>query len=165
MTSGPRRPEQDGSPRFVLALVALQLALVVAVLAGGYRAQITPVAPEKVAASTVPPKMAPPSTPPRNQIEIGMTVFLVYCAKCHGQHGEGYIARALVAARDPLAGYRTADNIFAYVSRAMPGDHPGSLTEQQYWDVIAFLLDANGVLPKGAQVSKDNAKMVKTTKP
>ena len=102
--------------------------------------------------------------PKRDQVAIGKTVFLEHCAKCHGENGEGKIGPTLVAARDPLAGYHTADNLFAYVSRAMPFDHPGSLKEQEYWDVIAFLLNANRVLPPGTQVGKDNAKAVKTTK-
>jgi len=91
-------------------------------------------------------------------------VFLARCAKCHGEKGEGQIGRQLVAPWDPLAGYRTADQLFAYVRRSMPSDDPGSLREQDYWDVIAFLLDANGLLPPGTQVGEDNARMVKTTK-
>ncbi|HEX2711093.1 MAG TPA: cytochrome c, partial [Candidatus Acidoferrales bacterium] len=102
--------------------------------------------------------------PHRNQVAIGKAVFLAKCARCHGQKGEGYIGRTLVAPYDPLAGYRTADSLFTYVSKAMPFDNPGSLKEQEYWDVIAFLLDANGVLPPGTEVGKENAKMVKTTK-
>lgn len=105
-----------------------------------------------------------PKPPRRDQVAIGKAVFLAQCAKCHGDTGEGKIGRPLVAPWDPLAGYRTADNLFAYVSRTMPFDNPGSLTEREYWDAIAFLLDANGVLPLGTQVGKDNAQMVKTTK-
>lgn len=105
-----------------------------------------------------------PKPPPQDQVAIGKAVFLAECAKCHGEKGEGKTGRQLVAPWDPLAGYRTADNLFAYLSRAMPFDNPGSLKEQEYWDVIAFLLNANGVLPQGAQVGKDNAKTVKTTK-
>jgi hypothetical protein len=29
----------------------------------------------------------------------------------------------------------------------MPFDEPGSLTTDQYWSVIAYLLDANDLLP------------------
>jgi polar amino acid transport system substrate-binding protein len=122
--------------------------LVVAVLSGGCTTK-TSIAPK-------------PS--PRDQVAIGKAVFLAECAKCHGEKGEGKTGRQLVAPWDPLAGYRTADNLFAYMSRAMPFDDPGSLREQDYWDVIAFLLNANGVLPQGTQVGKDNANAVKTTK-
>jgi polar amino acid transport system substrate-binding protein len=95
---------------------------------------------------------------------MGKAVFLARCAQCHGERGEGNTGRQLVAPWDPLAGYRTADNLFAYVSRAMPFDNPGSLKDQEYWDVIAFLLNANGVLLPRTEVGKDNARVVKTTK-
>ncbi|HLW58292.1 MAG TPA: cytochrome c [bacterium] len=105
-----------------------------------------------------------PTRSPRDQVAIGKAVYVAQCAKCHGDHGEGKTGRKLVAPWDPLAGYRTADQLFTYVSRVMPFDNPGSLKAQAYWDVIAFLLDANGVLRRGTRVGQDNAKMVKTTK-
>lgn len=93
-------------------------------------------------------------------------MFRTHCAKCHGDTGEGKIGlgRTLVAPWDPLAGYHTADTLFAFVSRAMPSDNPGSLKEQEYWDVIAFLLDANGILPPGTHVHRDNAHGIATAK-
>lgn len=100
----------------------------------------------------------------RDQVAAGKMVFLERCAKCHGARGEGRTGRTLVAPWDPLAGYRTADQLFAYVSRAMPFDNPGSLPDQAYWDVIAFLLHANGVLPPGARVATGTAGSIKTTK-
>ena len=127
--------------------VLLILVFVVVVLEGGCATKTASVKP-----------------PQRDQVAIGKAVFLAQCARCHGEKGEGKIGRTLVASWDPLAGYRTADNLFAYVSRVMPFDKPGSLKEQEYWDVIAFLLNANGVLPPGTEVGKDNAQMVKTTK-
>jgi cytochrome c len=130
--------------RCALAIVALG----VAVLEGGCTAKIA----------------TAPKRPQRDQVALGKAMFLARCAKCHGQSGEGKTGRALVASWDPLAGYRNADQLFAYVSRVMPYDNPGSLTEQEYWDVIAFLLDANQVLPRGTEVGKDNARTVKTTK-
>ena len=30
----------------------------------------------------------------------------------------------------------------------MPFDEPGSLTEDEYWNAIAYLLDENGLLPE-----------------
>jgi mono/diheme cytochrome c family protein len=105
------------------------------------------------------------SLSPRNdQVAAGRSVFLARCAKCHGARGEGRTGRTLVAAWDPLAGYRTADQLFAYMSRAMPHDKPGSLTETEYWEVIAFLLSANDILPPGLNLGAANAAQVKTTK-
>lgn len=100
----------------------------------------------------------------RDQVALGRAVYLAHCAKCHGANGEGAIGRTLVAAWNPLAGYRTADQLYVFVSRVMPFDDPGSLKAQDYWDIIAFLLHANGVLPSGTQVGPDNAGRITTTK-
>jgi hypothetical protein len=37
----------------------------------------------------------------------------------------------------------------------MPFDNPGSLTEQQNWDSIAYLLDENELLPEGTVLGPD----------
>lgn len=37
----------------------------------------------------------------------------------------------------------------------MPFDAPGSLTEDQYWNVIAFLLDKNQLLPDDTVLGPD----------
>lgn len=105
-----------------------------------------------------------PHGPSRDQLASGKGVFLARCAQCHGDLGQGGTGRVLVAPWNPLAGYRTADKLFAYVSRAMPYDNPGALKEQDYWDVIAFLLDANGTLPRKGHVGSDNASSIKTTR-
>jgi polar amino acid transport system substrate-binding protein len=102
--------------------------------------------------------------PHRDQTALGRAVYLAHCAKCHGANGEGATGRTLVAPWDPLAGYRTADQLYDFVSRIMPFDDPGRLKAQEYWDVIAFLLNANGVLPSGAHVGPDNAGSIKTAK-
>ncbi len=36
-------------------------------------------------------------------------------------------------------------DIAAFVVKSMPGDSPGSLSEDQYWSVLAFDLKANGI--------------------
>jgi mono/diheme cytochrome c family protein len=127
------------------AIVAIILALALVETGCGPRTQLT-------------------LKPHRDQVALGRAVYLVHCAKCHGGNGEGAIGRTLVAPWDPLAGYRTADELYVFVSRVMPFDDPGSLKAQEYWDVIAFLLNANGVLPRGTQVTPDNAGGIKTTK-
>jgi hypothetical protein len=39
----------------------------------------------------------------------------------------------------------------------MPFDQPGSLTADQYWNVIAYLLDANELLPADTVLGPDTA--------
>ena len=42
------------------------------------------------------------------------------------------------------------------VMASMPGDAPCSLSEQEYYDVIAFLLDWNELNPDGVVVDADS---------
>ena len=41
--------------------------------------------------------------------------------------------------------FRTAADVFAWASKHMPGDAPGSLSTDQYLAIFAFDLTANGV--------------------
>jgi len=42
----------------------------------------------------------------------------------------------------------------------MPYDAPGSLDEQTYWDILAFLLAENGMLPEGVVLGPETAPQV-----
>jgi hypothetical protein len=39
--------------------------------------------------------------------------------------------------------FRTAQDIYAFISALMPADQPAILDADEYWDVIAYLLHAN----------------------
>jgi S-disulfanyl-L-cysteine oxidoreductase SoxD len=54
-----------------------------------------------------------------------------------------------------IASYQTTERLYDYVSRTMPFDAPGSLTEQQYWDAVAYLLDENELLPAETVLGPD----------
>jgi mono/diheme cytochrome c family protein len=86
----------------------------------------------------------------QGQVESGAAVFGDWCAICHGAAAEGGEGPALD--RRTLASYRSADRLFRFVSVSMPGDLPGILNEQEYFDVVAFLLDMNGMNPDGVPV-------------
>jgi len=89
------------------------------------------------------------------QVAQGRRLYEQNCASCHRQGGIGPELTALV-----LSNYRTADRLFRYVSRAMPYDAPGSLDEQTYWDILAFLLAENGMLPEGVVLGPETAPQV-----
>jgi hypothetical protein len=38
----------------------------------------------------------------------------------------------------------------------MPFDEPGTLTEDQYWNVIAYLLSENDLLPEGTVLGPES---------
>ena len=79
------------------------------------------------------------------QASRGGELFPQHCAECHGNNLSGS------EAGPGLAGSyfhykwdgRTVGELFAYTSTNMPLDHPGALRDDQYADLIAYILSAN----------------------
>ncbi|MDQ6481074.1 cytochrome c [Dyadobacter sp. LHD-138] len=86
---------------------------------------------------------------------------LVYAAKCSGCHGVTGVEGpndALVTVKNPAdqktkARSKTIGNywpyattVFDYIKRAMPFNQPGSLTDQDVYNLTAFLLHENGLI-------------------
>lgn len=90
-----------------------------------------------------------------NAVE-GKEIFERRCAKCHGQKGEGADDAALVGGIGSLGKpkeLRTvgsfwphAPGVWDYVNRAMPFKEPGSMTADQVYAVVAFILNLNGLV-------------------
>jgi len=100
--------------------------------------------------------------------EQGKSVYLMNCATCHGNAGEGRppLAPQLIGgprgsfnfANDPTM-TRTIGNywpyattVFDYVRRAMPFGAPRSLTNDQYYAVTAYLLEREGIIQPGTVI-------------
>jgi mono/diheme cytochrome c family protein len=88
------------------------------------------------------------------------------CSKsgCHGaRHDpEGFtfpknFAPAIVGA-ETLLKYETAENLYEFVSQKMPYQAPSALSEEEYWQLVAFLLEQRGV--KVSHVGENNAKSI-----
>jgi mono/diheme cytochrome c family protein len=76
----------------------------------------------------------------------GAAVYAQYCVNCHGAHLQGESGPALTGQTLRLAyGGGTAAQLYDFISRQMPQDKPGSLTQQQYLDITAYILARNGV--------------------
>jgi cytochrome c len=104
--------------------------------------------------------------PGRGSVEEGVMVFRTRCAACHGATGvEGPNDR--LVGREPrdfsfgtdkaLLKKRTVGNywpyattLFDYITRAMPQNAPGSLTADETYAVIAWILHRNGILDADA---------------
>lgn len=89
---------------------------------------------------------APASQP--EQVTAGQAVYAASCANCHGPQGEGGTGPLVIGGSKRIASYGDTDRLYDYVSRTMPFDEPGSLTQDEYWQVIAFLLKENDLLPE-----------------
>ena len=87
---------------------------------------------------------------PAEQIAAGGAVYQAHCVRCHEQAGG--IGPALHP--EVLFAYGSPQHLVDYIKLAMPYDSVGSLNEDEYWDVVAHLLDrtslriADGLLDK-----------------
>jgi len=52
-------------------------------------------------------------------------------------------------------GRRTVQELFRDIVRNMPEDDPGSLPDQEYVDIVAYILQLNGFPPGSAELPAD----------
>jgi hypothetical protein len=63
-----------------------------------------------------------------------------------------------VPMREP---FRTAGDLYNYVSRHMPEKQPGSLSSEEYWNLVSFVLIAHGATVPPGGVQAQNASSVR----
>jgi mono/diheme cytochrome c family protein len=80
------------------------------------------------------------------QAAAGEKTYAANCSKCHGAKLEGVSAPALRGSGSGLAG-DTVKEAYKFISTQMPAGNPGSLSEKEYLDVVAFILSRNGHAP------------------
>jgi cytochrome c len=94
--------------------------------------------------------------PTADQVATGQSLYGENCASCHGASGEGKDKAPMVVGKgalplDPRPGskrtaqFKTVADVATFVKASMPPNAPGSLTEEQYWAILAFDLKANGI--------------------
>jgi polar amino acid transport system substrate-binding protein len=98
------------------------------------------------------------------QVKHGKSLYSSSCAKCHGADLKGLNAPALSGpAFAPVANsHLTIGGVFGYMASNMPADRPGKLKDQDYADIMAFLLYSNGYAAGSAKLTADSAKASKT---
>ncbi|HVJ13920.1 MAG TPA: c-type cytochrome [Polyangiaceae bacterium] len=92
------------------------------------------------------------------QVTLGQKLYGEQCASCHGDAGEGKTAPRVVGLDQgalPLAPpataqyrkteFKTVADVADFVVKSMPPKAPGSLSEEQYFAILAFDLKANGI--------------------
>lgn len=80
---------------------------------------------------------------------VGTAVFADQCASCHGNHGQGGDSPALIGSNAHLSKYATAQGLLNFISTAMPASAPGTLSHEQYLQVLGFLLVQNQEVNSG----------------
>ncbi len=91
----------------------------------------------------------------------GAKVFAEKCAACHGERGKGGTNQALITDQ-PIQGrgieanktiknfWANATTLYDYIRRAMPWPNPRSLTDQEVYDLTAFILAGNKLIDEKA---------------
>ncbi len=118
------------------------------------------------ASSTPAPAAAPTAAgPTAGQLaDQGKAVFASHCAKCHGDQGQGVTAPANIGPTAQLQKYNTAKGLYDYVSTLMPNDAPGSLSQQEYLQVVSYLLVQNKFVTPNTPIIPDTLQSIPLTK-
>jgi cytochrome c len=114
----------------------------------------------------------------RGTVAEGAATYAAKCASCHGKSGEGASFDRLVG-RDSGEGFAFAKDarlvktignywpyattLFDYTARSMPFTQPGTLTANEVYGLVAYLLALNKIVPDDAVM--DRAALVKVVMP
>ena len=94
----------------------------------------------------------------------GEAVYTAKCLACHGEKGAGKPNDALTGGGGTLAGdqpplktlgsfWPYATTLFDYVRRAMPLNESKSLTNDEVYAVVAYLLQLNGIIGENETIN------------
>jgi S-disulfanyl-L-cysteine oxidoreductase SoxD len=97
--------------------------------------------------------------PGSGTVKQGEAVFAAKCQACHGEKGAGSPNDRLVGGQGSLPGDKPpiktigsywpyATTLFDYIRRAMPFNESKSLTNDEVYGVVAYLLNLNAVIPE-----------------
>jgi cytochrome c len=107
----------------------------------------------------------------------GAVVYAQKCAACHGPKGEGIDKNPKLVSKEPPAGtvfaadfkqpktignyWPYATTLYDYIHRTMPLSSPNSLTPDETYGLVAFLLTESGVVPPGTTVDAKSLPAIK----
>ena len=96
----------------------------------------------------------------------GAAIYASKCGQCHGATGaEGPIQPPVGPNKTyPKAAgqhWPYATTLFAYIQRAMPFNAPKSLSNDEVYSVVAYILSRNGIIEEGQKIDKSNLAGIK----
>jgi alcohol dehydrogenase (cytochrome c) len=88
----------------------------------------------------------PPAPFTAAQVDAGRQAYIDHCMMCHGTKLQGIGDAQKLVGQDfvDLWGHDTTKDLFTSVRVEMPQNDPGSLSDEMYLNLVAFLLHANG---------------------
>lgn len=87
--------------------------------------------------------------------QAGETVFARRCAQCHGSSGQGAVAPAVIGQKANLDKYRNSNELLKVLSTRMPKNAPGQLSQEEYAQVLSYLLIQNSFVSEGTAFAAD----------
>jgi S-disulfanyl-L-cysteine oxidoreductase SoxD len=102
-----------------------------------------------------------------DQAQQGMAVFGDRCVSCHGDDMTGGVGGGPPLTGDyffGLWGEQPLSSVYSFIKSTMPEDNPGSLSNTQVTQVLAYILQFNGV-PAGHAEMAVGAEQVRGTLP
>ena len=90
------------------------------------------------------------------QAESGRAIYERECAVCHQSNLQGTFEAPQLAGESFLRFWAdlSPGDLFVRISGSMPPGQAGSLTDEAYLDVVAYLLEANGAPAGGAALTE-----------
>lgn len=127
----------------------------------------TPLSPEQIAEWNI--DVFPDGTGlPEGEgtVLAGEKIYGTTCLVCHGANLEGGLGSRLAGGEDSLTSEKPlktigsywpyATTLFDYVRRTMPFDSPQSMSNEEVYSVVAYLLHKNDILPVDATLDAES---------
>lgn len=163
--------------RWANVVAALSLTLVTPALAQSAKSHNynigTPATAAQIAGWDIDVRPDGEGLPPgKGSVKDGETLYLERCAACHGEFGESAgrwpqlaQGKGTLATHDPVktvgSYFPYASSVFDYVRRAMPFGDAQSLSNDQIYAIVAFVLNLNDIVDDKFVLSKETWKQVK----
>jgi S-disulfanyl-L-cysteine oxidoreductase SoxD len=132
-----------------------------------------PALPEEISAWDIDVRADGTGAPPgRGTVKQGEEIYLARCASCHGEFGQG-AGRwpALAGGQGSLKADRPSKTIgsfwpaaaplYDYTRRTMPWGNARSLSADETYAVVAFLLNLNDIVPDDFELNDKNLASIK----
>lgn len=155
-----------------MAALGLGLALIggqgLAKKPAGFYGVGTIATPEQIAGWDIDVRPDGKGLPPgQGSVDEGMALYEAQCASCHGLFGEGVGRYPKLAGGmgtltddrpDPTVGsyWPYATTLWDYVHRAMPFFAPQSLSHDQVYAIVAYVLNLNDIVDHDFVATQDN---------
>lgn len=93
------------------------------------------------------------------QATRGKTVFDAHCSACHGMDAKVQRSPMVLAGDAFLRRWHSVNDLYGKISETMPADKVLSLSQRQTLDVVAYLLEANGLKAGSKELGPDRSAM------